>query len=158
MLRTAGRAAGDDPIDDHTPTASRPRHTRAGLALLAVGLVTIVASFLAPSAGAAPNAGFQGDCIGTASAGTCTLDEPEGNDPAVHGTVTYSVSGDVITFTIVTANITGVQICMQTTGPFDQAANSCAGNGDPQVTYSQNGNQYSVDFSDNGFNDPSLVF
>src|SRR3954470_6220923 len=145
MLRTAGRAAGDDPIDDHTPTASRPRHTRAGLALLAVGLVTIVASFLAPSAGAAPNPGFQGDCVGTATAGTCVLDEPEGNDPAVHGTVTYTVSGDVITFTIVADGpISEVQICMQASGPFEQQANSCAGAHGNHVTYAQNGNQYSV--------------
>ena len=159
MLKNAGRGPYHDAPEEVRPAPTTRRRTRAGLALLAVGVVTIVASFLAPSAGAAPNPNYQGDCVGTATSGTCVLDEPEGNDPAVHGTVIYNVSGDVITFTInALGNVTGVQICMQTSGPFDQAANSCAGAGDPQVTYTQNGNQYSVDFSDNGFNDPAAVF
>ena len=84
---------------------------------------------IAPRAGAnPPNTTFQGVCVGTASSGLCVLDEPEGNDPAVHGTVQYARVGDTMSFTInALDNVQEVQICMQDTEAFAQGANVCAG-------------------------------
>jgi hypothetical protein len=132
----------------------------AGVTLTAMGLVALVLSVMLPAANAAVNPNFQGTCTGTASSGTCTLDEPEGNDPSTQGTVTYQLTGDVLAFTIDASEgtPTDVQICMQTSGPFDVGANVCAGIHGNHVTYVQVGDVYSVDLGDNGFSDPSTVF
>src|SRR5438270_4642040 len=132
---------------------------RAGAALSAMGLVALVLSIMLPAASASPNPNFQGACSGTVASGTCVLDEPEGNDPSTQGTVTYALTGDVLAFTIDADDpVTEVQICMQTSGPFDVAANACAGIHGNHVTFTQVGDVYSVDLGDNGFSDPSAVF
>jgi hypothetical protein len=113
----------------------------------------MVVALFAPNAGAnAPNNTFQGTCVGTASAGVCVLDEPEGNDPAVHGTVAYARAGDLMAFTInALDNIQDVQICMDSTGPFAIAANACAGDHGHHVAFSVAGSVYTVDLDDEGF-------
>src|SRR5438270_13133719 len=132
---------------------------RAGAALSAMGLVALVLSIMLPAASASPNPNFQGACSGTVASGTCVLDEPEGNDPSTQGTVTYALTGDVLAFTIDADDpVTEVQICMQTSGPFDVAANACAGIHGNHVTFTQVGDVYSVDLDANGFSDPSVVF
>src|SRR5207248_1454105 len=132
----------------------------AGATLSAMGMIALVLSFMLPAASAAVNPNFLGTCTGTVSSGTCTLDEPEGNDPSTQGTATYLLTGDVLAFTIdpSEASPTDVQICMQTSGPFDVGANVCAGIHGNHVTYTRVGDVYSVDLGDNGFSDPSTVF
>ena len=97
---------------------------------------------------------YQGACVGTDVAGTCVLDEPEGNNSAVHGTVTYVGTATSLAFTIVADDpVQEVQICMQTEGPFEQAANACAGSHGHHVAFTQTGNVYLVDLDDEGFAD-----
>ena len=133
--------------------------SRAGIVLSAVGALVLGLSIVMPAAHASPNPQFQGACTGTVSAGTCVLDEPEGNDPSTQGTVTYALNAGVLAFTInAVDNITEVQICMQTSGPFDVAANACAGIHGNHVTFTQKDNVYSVDLGANGFNDPAAVY
>jgi LPXTG-motif cell wall-anchored protein len=80
---------------------------------------------------------FQGVCT-TTSPITCDLDEPEGNDPATHGTVTVVRVGSIFTFTAVLdvgVTLSGsdpIQLCMVAdTGqanPYEPTdANTCAG-------------------------------
>src|SRR5438552_6212808 len=113
-LCTGGRAAMSEQRDDHSVGFL------AGAALSAMGVIALVLSFMLPAAHAAPNPQFQGACTGTVQSGTCILDEPEGNDPSTQGTVDYVLTGKVLAFTIDADDpITEVQICMQTSGPFD---------------------------------------
>jgi hypothetical protein len=124
---------------------------RIGVICCAVGVLLASAALLMP-AGASPGNQFQGICVGTMNAGTCVLDEPEGQDPATHGTVTYLRVGDMLTFTIQSADpISEVQICMQASGPFAQAANACAGIHGYHVAFTNLLNVYSVDLKDEGF-------
>ena len=126
---------------------------RCGAALGLVGIAMMLVAVFAPNASAnPPNNTFQGTCVGTASAGVCVLDEPEGNNPAVHGTVAYSRAGDSMAFTInALDNIQEVQICMDSTGPFAIAANACAGIHGHHVAFGVAGNVYTVDLDDEGF-------
>jgi hypothetical protein len=141
-----------------TSRAHRVAH-QAGAALSALGAVLLVMALSLPAASAARSPAFKGDCLGTVEAGTCILDEPEGRDPAVHGVVTYAMSGGLLTFTVVAdAPVTDVQICMQTTGPFDEDANACAGSHGNHVTYGQDADRYVVDLAANGFPDPASVY
>lgn len=95
---------------------------------------------------------FQGECVGTDVVGTCVLDEPEGNNNAVHGTVTYVGTATSLAFTIIAVDpVQEVQICMQTAGPFEQAANACAGIHGHHVDFTQTDNVYLVDLDDEGF-------
>lgn len=105
-------------------------------------------------ANASPGSQFEGWCVGTVSAGTCVLDEPEGQDPSTQGTVTYVRVGNVMTYTILADDkITDVQICMQTSGPFEQAANACAGVHGFHVAYTNVVNVYTVDIASAGLAD-----
>ncbi len=73
-----------------TPTRRRigVLSTILGLAAAGIGLTS------APAA-----ADFQGECAPTdASSGTCVVDEINGSNPAVHGTATYEIDGDTLTF------------------------------------------------------------
>ena len=95
---------------------------------------------------------FHGLCVGTAAAGTCTLDEPEGNNPATNGSVTYARTGDLLSFTISPDHaIQEVQICMQTTGAFAVGANVCAGSHGHHVASTHTGNVYVVNLATEGF-------
>lgn len=81
---------------------------------------------------------FQGACT-PASPATCTLDEPEGNDPATHGTINVVRVGSVFTFTpVLNAGVTlvagadPIQLCMvadagQANPYVPTNANTCAG-------------------------------
>lgn len=86
---------------------------------------------------------FLGECTTTAPV-TCTIDEPEGNNPATHGTITVTRVGSVFTFTAaldlgvtLAAGSDPIQLCMAAdTGqanPYSPTnANTCAGShGDP---------------------------
>ena len=117
------------------------------------GATAVVVGVLAAPASAKLNPNFQGNCNDQTM--TCVLDEPAGNNPATHGTVTWTDDGNVLAFTInADAPITEVQICMQESGPFAQGPNVCAGNKGPHVTYSKVGNVYSVDLAANGLSEP----
>jgi hypothetical protein len=133
---------------------------RLGAVVALLGLALMLVGSIAPGAGAnPPNNTFQGVCVGTASSGLCILDEPEGNDPAVHGTVQYSRVGDTMSFTInALDNIQEVQICMQDTGAFAQGANVCAGIHGHHVAFGVVGNVYSVDLANEGFGDSDPLY
>jgi LPXTG-motif cell wall-anchored protein len=86
---------------------------------------------------------FEGECT-TTSPATCVLDEPEGNDPATHGTITVVRVGSVFTFTptlnagvTLAAGADPIQLCMvadtgQANPYVPTSANTCAGiHGDP---------------------------
>lgn len=106
-------------------------------ALLASGALLLTSGALSNRAIAN---GFQGRCT-TTSPATCTLDEPEGENPATHGTVTVTRSGWVFTFDAVFASGTTlstgqdpIQLCLVAdTGqpnPYSPTnANTCAGAG-----------------------------
>lgn len=114
----------------------RSFRTKAG-ALLVSGLVFMFISFFSASSADA----FEGDCTPDSTNsedGTCTLDEPEGNDPATHGTVTYdrTVSGtsDTLAFDFPDGlNATEVQVCLtlvadSSSNPYQPTnANTCSG-------------------------------
>src|SRR5205823_2838210 len=53
--------------------------------------------------------------------------------------------------------ITEVQICAQTSGPFEVSANACAGIHGFHVGYTQVGNVYTVVLDPNDFPDPTAV-
>ncbi len=126
---------------------------RIGVICAAVGVLLASAAMLLPANATTGNQ-FQGWCVGTVSAGTCVLDEPEGQDPSTQGTVTYVRVGNVMTYTILSDdNITDVQICMQTSGPFEQAANACAGVHGFHVAYTNVLNVYTVDIASAGLAD-----
>lgn len=108
--------------------------------LLGGGALMIACSGFSPPASAD---GFLGECP-TGSPTTCTLDEPEGNNPATHGTITVVRNGSVFTFTAQlsdgTSLATGpdpIQLCLvadtgQSNPYLPTDANTCAGrNGDP---------------------------
>lgn len=139
-----------------------PRHPavqRAGAMLAITGFVLVMLSLLVPPAQPARAYEFQGTCIGTEAAGTCVLDEPEGKDPAVHGTVTYLFANNLATFTVAPlAPISEMQICMQTSGPFAQGANVCAGSHGNHVAFTQLGNVYAVDLAAAGFGAAPRVY
>jgi hypothetical protein len=123
---------------------------RVGAALAAAGIVLMTISSFAPGAFAdQPSNTFQGTCVGNASAGTCVLDEPEGNNPATNGTASYIRLGDLMTFVISPSggNISEVQICMQSTAPFEVGANVCAGSHGAHVAFTSNDNVYFVDLT-----------
>lgn len=132
--------------------ARSERIHRAGVLSAAVGLLLTSAALFFPAEASPPPSPFEGVCVGTMNAGTCTLDEPEGSNTATHGTVAYLRVGDVMTFAIsATDSVSDVQICMQTNAPFEQAANSCAGIHGHHVGFGVLGNVYSVDLADEGF-------
>lgn len=139
------------------PTRIARAH-RIGVTTSAIGVMLVVAAMLIPARATATNL-YEGVCVGTLSAGTCVLDEPEGQDPATHGVVTYLRIGDVMTYTVVADDpVTDVQICMQTSAPFDQAANACAGIHGYHVAYTSVLDVYSVDLQDEGFADDDPLY
>jgi hypothetical protein len=117
-------------------------------------------ALVAPSAQASPPPNvFQGVCVGTASSGSCILDEPEGNNPATNGTATYARGVTTMTFVITPdAAIQEVQICMQDTGPFAQGANVCAGIHGHHVAYTSFANVYVVDLGAEGFENTDPLY
>lgn len=72
---------------------------RIAVALIVVGTLLSVLSLWRPALADQPDATFQGECTSTTYPMTCTLDEPEGVNPATHGTITIDRTGDVYTFT-----------------------------------------------------------
>ena len=139
--------------------ATHHRVVRTGAILSAFGAIVLVLVLVLPVTPAAGDAPFQGDCIGSVVAGSCVLDEPEGRDPAVHGTVLYLLTGSQLAFTILTPErVTDVQICAQLSGPFAQQANACAGSHGNHVSFARDGESYVVDLAANGFPDPAAVY
>jgi hypothetical protein len=134
------------------------RRTGAAFALVGIALM-IFATVGPPNAGATANNTFAGTCVGTYNAGTCTLDEPEGSNPATHGTVTYARALDLLSFVISPDHaIQEVQICMQESGAFAAGANVCAGIHGNHVAYTSAGNVYTVDLAGEGFADSDPLF
>jgi len=93
---------------------------RAGLATLlaAAALITVTTG---PASAKLSNS-FQGTC----NSSGCILDEPAGNNPATHGTVTY----DGTTLTITTTGglqISEVHICTNATTAYVQSPLTCSG-------------------------------
>jgi hypothetical protein len=109
--------------------------SKVAAVLIGSGALLLVGGSLGTMASA--NA-FQGVCPTTAPA-VCTLDEPEGSNPATHGTITVTRAGSTFTFTAqlaVGASLAGrqdpIQLCVVAdTGQADPwvptNANSCAG-------------------------------
>jgi hypothetical protein len=145
----------------HPTFTVHPRHQalrRTGAILAVIGFILVLLGLLLAPAKASGYE-FQGDCVGTATAGTCVLDEPEGKNPAVHGLVTYALVGSSLVYTITPdAPITEVQICMQTSGPFPDAANACAGSHGQHVLYTRSGSVYTVNLIDNGLQGAAPLF
>ena len=134
---------------------------RIGAVLVATGIVLMTIASFAPGAFAdQPSNSFQGTCVGTATSGTCVLDEPEGNNPATNGTVSYVRLGDLMTFVIEPSggNINEVQICMQDTEAFEIGANVCAGIHGAHVAYTSNDNVYFVDLTAAGLASASPLY
>jgi hypothetical protein len=79
--------------EDMTPTR------RIAVPLIVIGMLLSVLSLWRPALADPPEPSFQGVCTSDTFPMTCTLDEPEGVNPATHGTITVARSGDVYTFT-----------------------------------------------------------
>jgi hypothetical protein len=127
--------------------ATHRQLTKLGVILTLCGLVIATISLISRSdkAGATTHS-FEGNCISLTTAGVCVLDEPEGQNPAVHGLVSYQRTPTAMTFTInAIDSITEVQICMQTSGPFAEGANVCAGSHGDHVAFTHVGSVYTVD-------------
>lgn len=75
------------------------RTRRLAVPLIVVGMLLSLFSLWRPAAADAPDGSFQGVCTSAVFPMTCTLDEPEGVNPATHGTITVARAGDVFTFT-----------------------------------------------------------
>lgn len=76
-----------------------PATRRIAIPLIVIGLLLSVLSLWRPAVAAVPDGDFQGECTSATYPMTCTLDEPEGANPATHGTITVERTGDVFTFT-----------------------------------------------------------
>jgi LPXTG-motif cell wall-anchored protein len=106
-------------------------------AMIGSGALLLVCGGIGSRASAS---GFQGLCDLTSPA-VCTLDEPEGNDPATHGTITVVRLGSVFTFTsqldpgaTLSSGEDPIQLCMvadsgQPNPYVPTNANTCAGGG-----------------------------